>query len=117
MQNFELMLQLRKIEQLLGNIYSQQESMLKCLVGIQPTKNLDNGTAVMHIPSSGTKCATLTVNELQEILGLSRPEAYDLVKQDDFPAFRIGRKILISRSGLQHWISQQITVFTERGAA
>lgn len=50
---------------------------------------------------------TLTVDELADELHISRPTAYELVKQEGFPAFHIGQRILISRNGLQRWIDQQ----------
>lgn len=50
---------------------------------------------------------TLTVEELAAVLNISRPSAYSLVKQKDFPSFRIGKKILIDKSALPGWISNQ----------
>ena len=50
---------------------------------------------------------TLTVDELATVLGVSRPTAYDLVKQKDFPSFQIGRRILIDKVGLVDWVSKQ----------
>ena len=47
---------------------------------------------------------TLTVDETAEELNVSRPTAYELVRQEGFPAFRIGQRILVSREGLQRWI-------------
>ena len=117
MQNIEIALQLNRIEQMLETLCGQQKNMVECLAGINPAADLENGTASTHIPSTSTRRATLTVAELQESLGISRPEAYDLVKQEDFPAFRIGRKILVSRDGLRHWITQQIMSTSARGAA
>lgn len=50
---------------------------------------------------------TLTVEEAADELHLSRPVAYELVKEPDFPSFRIGKRILINRLGLQRWIDDQ----------
>ena len=50
---------------------------------------------------------TLTVEETADELHLSRPVAYELVKEPDFPSFRIGKRILVNRLGLQHWIDEQ----------
>ena len=44
---------------------------------------------------------TLTVAEAATILGVSLPTAYTLVHSAGFPAFTIGRKLLISRQGLE----------------
>lgn len=50
---------------------------------------------------------TLTVDEMAEELHVSRPTAYELVKKADFPAFRIGSRIIVNRKGLQEWIDKQ----------
>ena len=46
-----------------------------------------------------------TVKEMQEVLGISRATAYELIHVKGFPAFRVGKKILISKTGLDEWIS------------
>ena len=50
---------------------------------------------------------TLSVQELAARLGISLPVAYDLVKRPDFPALRIGSRILIPVDGLQTWLNRQ----------
>lgn len=50
---------------------------------------------------------TMTVDEMAAELYISRPTAYDLVKQEYFPAFHIGQRILVNRAGLQRWIDEQ----------
>ena len=50
---------------------------------------------------------TLSVDELAEELHISSPTAYDLVKEPDFPSFRIGKRILVNRAALQRWIDQK----------
>ena len=50
---------------------------------------------------------TLTVDEAADELHISRPIAYELVKEPDFPSFRIGKRILVNRAGLQRWIDDQ----------
>ena len=91
-------------------------NMIKSQQGMSPA-NLDNGITQTYTPSPQVEKLTLTVKEMQEMLGISRPEAYDLVKQDDFPSFRIGKRILISKAGLYQWINRQTMKNTERGAA
>ena len=54
-----------------------------------------------------TKQMTMTVDEMAAELNISRPTAYELVKQERFPAFRIGQRILVNRAGLQRWIDAQ----------
>lgn len=49
----------------------------------------------------------LTVSEAAAELRLSRPTVYELTHRSDFPAFRVGSRLLISRSGLEEWIAGQ----------
>ena len=50
---------------------------------------------------------TMTVSQLTYELHINLQAAYKLVKQEGFPCFTIGQKILISREGLQRWIDEQ----------
>ena len=50
---------------------------------------------------------TLTVEETADELHVSRPVAYELVKEPAFPSFRIGKRILVNRLGLQRWIDER----------
>lgn len=50
---------------------------------------------------------TLTVKETAEILNLSEDLVYRLTHRSDFPAFRIGRKVLVDRQRLEAWVAQQ----------
>lgn len=67
----------------------------------------------MQEPEPSAKAAsaaprmTMTVDEMAAELNISRPTAYELVKQERFPAFRIGQRILVNRAGLQRWIDAQ----------
>ena len=49
----------------------------------------------------------ISLNELQEILGIGRTKAYDLVTSGDLPAIRIGRIIRINKQDLTDWIEHQ----------
>lgn len=43
----------------------------------------------------------LTLDEMGEELRISSPIAYAIVKQEGFPAFRIGGRIIVNRKALQ----------------
>lgn len=43
-----------------------------------------------------------------QLLPLSARRWYELVKTPGFPAFSVGRKIVVSRPGLEAWIAEQI---------
>ena len=44
---------------------------------------------------------TLTVEEAAEILGISRAFAYKLVKKDELPIVRLGRRVVVPRRALE----------------
>ena len=49
---------------------------------------------------------TYTVDEIQDILGISKPSAYNLVKQGFFRSVRIGGSIRISKKSFDEWLDQ-----------
>ena len=49
----------------------------------------------------------MTVEDMAEELTVGRSVAYELVQQPGFPSFMIGRRVLVSRKGLQEWIDRQ----------
>lgn len=48
----------------------------------------------------------MSVSDMQKALGIGRPLAYQLVNRADFPAIRIGKKIVIPVDGLKRWLEQ-----------
>lgn len=44
---------------------------------------------------------TLTVEEAAEMLGISRAFAYKLVKRDELPIVRLGRRVVVPRRALE----------------
>lgn len=48
----------------------------------------------------------MSVKEMGAYLGISTGKAYELVKTEGFPIVRVGRKVLISKSGLIRWIEK-----------
>ena len=50
---------------------------------------------------------TYTVDEIQDILGVSRTSAYNLVKKKVFHSVRIGGSIRISKKSFDDWLDQQ----------
>jgi excisionase family DNA binding protein len=49
----------------------------------------------------------LSVEEVAELLSISRAKGYQLVHQDGFPTIRIGSCIKIYREALIQWIESQ----------
>lgn len=56
---------------------------------------------------------TYSVKDLQDYLGIGRTTAYELVNSKGFPAFRIGKKILVNAEGLEEWIKKGGTISNE----
>jgi excisionase family DNA binding protein len=48
---------------------------------------------------------TLRVEEIAEILRVSKSNAYELVRRGVFPSFRIGRRICIPRDPFLKWLN------------
>ncbi|MBV4439327.1 helix-turn-helix domain-containing protein [Clostridium tyrobutyricum] len=54
------------------------------------------------------KTILISPTEALEFLGVSRNRMYeDLLKREDFPAFRIGTKYFVNRELLQEWANNQ----------
>ena len=49
---------------------------------------------------------TMTVREAAGLTGIGTNKLYTLTWREDFPAIRIGRKVLIVRAGLEEWLAQ-----------
>ena len=47
---------------------------------------------------------TMSVQELSAQMGISLPEAYELVKTPGFPTLRIGTRILIPIDAYKDWL-------------
>lgn len=60
--------------------------------------NLQDGNAAKRV---------YTVEEISEILGISRSAAYELVKKDEFKSVRIGGTIRISKSSFDAWLDSR----------
>ena len=47
-----------------------------------------------------------TVKDLQEILGVSRPSVYDLLKKNEFRLILVGGKYRISKKSFDAWLDE-----------
>ena len=45
--------------------------------------------------------------ELSSILGISRNKAYELANRNDFPKYRVGKRIIISKKHFIVWMDAQ----------
>ncbi len=46
--------------------------------------------------------------EAARLLGVSKPTIYQYIHRDDFPAFKLGNRTLVSVNGLKEWIRKQV---------
>ena len=46
--------------------------------------------------------------EAARLLGVSKPTVYQMMNREDFPAFKVGARTLISVVGLREWIRKQV---------
>ena len=49
---------------------------------------------------------TYTVDEIQDILGISRPTVYELLKKNEFRWIQIGTKYRISKKSFDGWLDK-----------
>lgn len=50
---------------------------------------------------------TYSAPEVAAYLGISRTGAYNLMQAHGFPSFRIGKRVLVTRAALEHWLEEQ----------
>lgn len=46
--------------------------------------------------------------EAARLLGVPRPTVYQLMNQENFPAFKVGARTLISVEGLRRWVTARV---------
>ena len=56
--------------------------------------------------SSPENKVTLTVSEAAELIGISKPSMYEVVRAGKVRSVKVGKKILISRQSLMDWIQE-----------
>ena len=49
----------------------------------------------------------MNIADVTTVLGISRVGAYKLAHSADFPAFQIGRRIVVSRKKFINWLNRQ----------
>ena len=56
--------------------------------------------------SSAENKVTLTVSEAAELIGISKPSMYEVVRAGKVRSVKVGKKILISRQSLMDWLKK-----------
>ena len=68
--------------------------------------NLGIAPSFPYTPEQNEK-RTYTVDEIQNILGISKSTAYALVKSSEFKSIHVGRHIRISKKSFDEWLDSQ----------
>jgi excisionase family DNA binding protein len=60
-------------------------------------------------PEDNLDKLTYTVTEAAELLGISRTSAYECVNRGEIPSLRLGRRLLVTRAGLEQLLELHST--------
>ncbi|MFC1986392.1 helix-turn-helix domain-containing protein [Chloroflexota bacterium] len=71
------------------------------------SSNSGGGRRGVPRPAITEKRLCVSVTEVAEMLGLSRNNAYDLVKTKQLPSIRFGKRILIPRAALEKRLEKE----------
>ena len=52
---------------------------------------------------------TLRADDVAAVLGISRANAYNLMRSDGFPTIHIGKRMIVPRDKLIEWIDAQVS--------
>ena len=52
---------------------------------------------------------TLKADEVAAVLGISRANAYNLMRSEGFPTIHIGKRMIVPRDKLVAWIDAQVS--------
>jgi len=50
---------------------------------------------------------TYSAAEISNYLGISLVGAYNLMQAKDFPSFRIGRRVLVTKKAFEKWLDEK----------
>ena len=49
----------------------------------------------------------MNVDDVQNVMGLSKTIVYELVNRESFPKIKVGKRILIPKDGFIRWLKSQ----------
>jgi excisionase family DNA binding protein len=59
------------------------------------------------VKETSSERLTYTVPEVASLLGINVITAYELAKRENFPAIRIGRRVVIPKAAFERWLDRQ----------
>ena len=86
------------------NITLQEFQKELCIISRDPRKVIFSDVNVKE----DTQKLTYSVTEAAELLGISKPAAYQAVKQNQIPHIKFGSRILIPRAALKKMLEDNI---------
>ena len=85
--------------------------MIRCLdeIAEQVRRSLNLSLTAAQIENvlRGTPDSMLSMMDVASVLGISKAGAYTLAHSRDFPAFRVGRRIVVSQEKFLDWLEKQ----------
>ena len=60
---------------------------------------------------------TLNADDIAAYLNISRGNAYTLLHREDFPALRIGKRMIVPRDKFIAWLDQQMSAWARQSPA
>ena len=64
---------------------------------------------------NGATPLLVSVEEAAKLLNIGRGLCYQLVQEKRLPSIRLGRRVLISRRGLEAWVQQEVSAIFDDG--
>lgn len=94
------------IDKVKDSLYTQEqvEEAVRYAVSHLLASNLDNDIPQNNSPTQNEREA-LTVSQAAEILGISKPKMYEIVRARKVRSVHVGKKIIISRQSLFDWLT------------
>ncbi len=85
--------------------------MIRCLdeIAEQVRRSLNLSLTSVQIENvlRGIPDSMLSMMDVASVLGISKAGAYTLAHSRDFPAFRVGRRIVVSQEKFLDWLEKQ----------
>ena len=88
-----------------GVLYTQQqveEAVRIAIAHLLSPPNLDN--SIPQSNSSPCEREALTVAQAAEMIGISKPKMYELLRARKIHSVNVGKKIIVSRQSLLEWL-------------
>ena len=70
---------------------------------------MEGGIYMNSITSFEQLPVTLKADEVAAVLGISRANAYNLMRSEGFPTIHIGKRMIVPRDKLIEWIDAQVS--------